>query len=283
MSRDIERVPPQGGGSIPAAPSVPEWLVQAADWWIDPDKRRYRTPLKGADRAAARSAGDALAELLKPTVNERALAVWFNALAAAVSKPPEKEAYLGRISAVMVAAGGLPLAALDREALAEALRLFKFWPSAAEVLEVLEARALHLRRLAEALQAIGREQARLPHDVPTRRPPPDGAEMEAVRLLVSSLTQRSGKAPEAPHASPEARESGGSQRPSRSMSPEQLRRAWEEMAGSGDPRAARAAATRLAALDRGAASSQAGSNPEGHLVAPPSMGGRGGNPPVRED
>lgn len=252
MSREVART----GQALAkhAVPTLPAWLLKAAEWQIDPEKRAYRTPLQPAERQAAREAGAALAEALKPLITRTALREWLVPLSSSVVVPPDPDVFNGRVDAVMISAAGLPMAVLDHPTQAEALSRFKHWPAGAELLELLKARAHRLQALARALREIGTEQAKSPYDIPTRRAPPSEEEIAAVRAAVAQVTAsvrperdvRHGRTATAPAASP-----GGAGTPAGAPVPrETLVALWERQAASGDPAARRSAEVRLAALRR---------------------------------
>jgi hypothetical protein len=90
--------------------------------------------------------------LERPT--ERAMIEdWLELLRASVANPPDDDGFARRLNAVAMVCGELPAPVWGKETIRAAVKAFKFWPSVAEVFELLDA---HRKRLLAELRALDR-------------------------------------------------------------------------------------------------------------------------------
>ena len=90
-----------------------------------------------------------------------ALQTWLMRLNAAVRNPQPREASALRIAAIATACSDIPRGAWTLETLAEALRAFEWWPSAAEVYKLLQPHGKRLTGTLEALEKIAKAGPRM--------------------------------------------------------------------------------------------------------------------------
>jgi len=231
----------------PALPPLAPWLDQEVGKWLDPEMRPYRQQLTQDQRKTAQAAATAYAYALRLTITREALGRWLRPLVSAVGgTPPSQVTYDGRLDGVMAASAGLPMVVLNDRAYANLVKVSKFWPSASELIGVLEAEASALVKRTEALEAIARVAVPSPHaDIPKPRDPATPAERAAVRDMVAAFKMDVARQ----HASgPAAQELPAQSREPRFLTPDQLRAAYEEQARSPDPGVADLAAMRLNAM-----------------------------------
>lgn len=98
---------------------------------------------------------------MRTAITRDRLAMWFGPIPHAVSNPPPQDDLPGRIKVIAEVVCDLPAAVLTVETRREAMRTWKFWPSAAEVFAFLEdkARALAtMKALLESLAMIERAE-----------------------------------------------------------------------------------------------------------------------------
>lgn len=234
-----------------AVPALPEWLDKAVDRFLDPEWRSYLRPMEREQRQAAEFGARRFDEMLAVTIARPTLEAWLEPLVTAVKNPPPEDQYDGRIEAIMRAAGALPLAVLGPVTQAEALKTFKFWPSAAELLELLEKEARRLQVRRDALHALAKPPA--PRgDRPQPRTPPSDAEKDHVARVVSAFAAGArGAGPGAgdpPPPKPEVK--------AKPLADAQLIALYEQQARSGDKFVAENAERRLKALRAKVASGQ---------------------------
>lgn len=144
-------------------------------------------------------------------MSERASAAhvtdWVNKLAAGVNQAPSEDDMPLRITAIRMACADLPVGVWNKETLAEALRTFEWWPSAAKVYGLLKPHADRLASTLAALRRIVDAQPALPAPAPREAPTPEA--VEHVSAVVQAFTEeRTWNRPETaemPPARPQAR------------------------------------------------------------------------------
>lgn len=155
----------------------------------DPEARdratRYSPPPTPAMISEARAVVHRFAAALRPPTRD-ALIAWARPINAAVRNPQGEQDFLIRVSAWAVMLADIPGACLTLESQRDALRLFQFWPSAADVFALLNPEAARLRRVVAALGAIAAPASPAPMQAP--REPPTTEELTAVSALVAKLT-----------------------------------------------------------------------------------------------
>jgi len=158
----LKRGEPAPGMVIAAGPRVPpSGAVIAEARRILPDLERALDPLP-ADRLRAEIDG------------------FLDILNASVAKPQEMDALDMRKVALEVALEGTPAIVWTPATLRMAQRRFKFFPSVAELAELLDEVAAPLRDKVAHVRIVSRQEAREPE-----RPRPSDAEREAVREMMA--------------------------------------------------------------------------------------------------
>ena len=104
--------------------------------------------------AQVRREFDMLAPLLTP-VTDRQLRLWLAPIPLAVHGGAKtEEQIIGWLAAVSLACAGMPASVFNRASQAEALRTFKFFPSAADIYDLLSADRSRLAQRATILRRI---------------------------------------------------------------------------------------------------------------------------------
>lgn len=142
-----------------------------------------RVPPSGAVIAEARRILPDLERALDPLPADRLRAEidrFLDILNASVAKPQEMDALDMRKAALEVALEGTPAIVWTPATLRMAQRRFKFFPSVAELAELLDEVAAPLRDKVAHVRIVSRQEAREPE-----RPRPSDAEREAVREMMA--------------------------------------------------------------------------------------------------
>jgi hypothetical protein len=154
---------------------------------ITPHPDLLPVPVASWMRPAAEAEHAALVAALEPA-GARVVAAWLAPLLLLVAKAPTGDAARITVRAMADALADLPACCWTPDTLREAARTFKWWPSVAEVAELVQTRSEQLRKERTAL-------SRMLH-APTRRGSPEergetalerAAHAEANRMAVEAL------------------------------------------------------------------------------------------------
>ena len=127
---------------------------QVEEAWIDGRLATFadRPPPRDV-RAEARTMLAALAAALDP-VEPTTVRAWLRPLAPAVRNPPTAPEFEARAAAIALACSTVPRCAFTLTSQAEALRRFSYWPSAADVVELLDEHARPIRARHRAIERV---------------------------------------------------------------------------------------------------------------------------------
>jgi hypothetical protein len=126
-----------------------------------------RLPLHPQSRHEAERGRDVLASMCQP-IDRQQLIAWLYPLVAASRIVPSDEDFMAKASVIAIAVSDFPRACFTAETQREALRMFKYFPSAADVCDLLEPTRKRL---------VGRYQA-LVGMLTTRNPEPEQTERQ---------------------------------------------------------------------------------------------------------
>lgn len=106
--------------------------------------------------------------ICEPPHDQAVIRDWFSRLATVVANPPARDDFAQRVSAAMWALADLPAGVWTAETWREAAKKFKFWPSVAEVGDLLSPHAVKLERKRGILRSMS--SAPVPRDTVTAPP-----------------------------------------------------------------------------------------------------------------
>jgi len=223
----------------PPAPAVlSQSLGHLVERWIEPLPRRPRLPerVSEATRTEAGLAERRQRQACRP-VSALRVREWLAPVASAVRNPPAADDFEKRAAVIAAVCQDLPAAVFTPQTQREACSKFQFWPSAADVFELLESHAKPMRDTLSALEALANAPVQAPEPAEPWHPPTE-AEKEAVSAQARAVVAefRAMSKPE-PLVDPRVAHFG----------PELLRAAYEAQAKLGGT-AANLAYARLAML-----------------------------------
>jgi hypothetical protein len=170
------------GYALPAVAIEPRFtgpLEHAVRSHIEPawNGEYQRLPLHPQARHEAERGRDVLASMCQP-IDRQQLVAWLYPLAAASRIVPSDEDFMAKASVIAVAVSDFPRACFTAETQREALRVFKYFPSAADVCDLLEPTRKRLVGRYQALVAMLRP--REPDPEPTERQKLTQAQRDAI-------------------------------------------------------------------------------------------------------
>lgn len=136
-----------------------------------------RLPLHPQSRHEAERGRDILASMCQP-IDRQQLVAWLYPLVAASRIVPSDEDFMAKASVIATAVSDFPRACFTTETQREALRVFKYFPSAADVCDLLEPTRKRLVDRYHALLAMLRP--REPDPEPTDRQKLTQAQRDAI-------------------------------------------------------------------------------------------------------
>lgn len=155
MRTDLVQITEGGLPNRPSMVSCPDALYGAILDLEDPFLPAFMRN-RGYPPAIKVMAETALAELLPlaAPVSETAVHLWLAPLVAATANPRGMDSVEGWLNAMVLAMAGEPIGAFTVETQRRALREMKFWPTPADVWEIVKHDARDIRRRIENLKII---------------------------------------------------------------------------------------------------------------------------------
>jgi hypothetical protein len=146
--------------SLPAELELPQSLRWAVIDLLNPSEA-VRSPFGPWPQALREQAEQLLheAERMCEPVSLGQISAWLAPITAAVSNPPPADDLRHRIHAIGMAVAEMPCAAFSQAAQRQAMRTWKFWPSAAEVAALIGPKGNELISQREALRRIAKPPA----------------------------------------------------------------------------------------------------------------------------
>jgi hypothetical protein len=168
-------------------PALEPWLLRAIENTLEEDPPLLGVPERREIAAIAKS----YEEMLERPVDESTLTAWLFPLSVAVQTEPSRGLFDGRVAAILASVPTLPLGVLSRETHAAALRAFRIWPSAGDLIDLLEEHADLLRRRRGALWRLSRPPpAYTAPPLPEPRQIPSEEAREAVAAQMREMVAR---------------------------------------------------------------------------------------------
>jgi hypothetical protein len=197
-------------GALPTAlkpPAMPRVVQAAVEQYLAPEVHagpRVRVLASDLRERMTREAEDIRAR--SEPASRSLIETWLLPLSMSVVNPPKEKDCIARAWGIAAVAGKIPAWAWNQNALSAAIRKFKFWPSIAELVALVEDLARPTLDAARAMEVLGAAKDET-HEPIKPRLPPTAEEKAYVQDLVRGLKAELAERAQAFTRDPERRRS----------------------------------------------------------------------------